>query len=322
MHPIRNEKDLDTLRRSVSAYGAICAWTGHNLFEKLADREPRSASELGVHPRSLEITGMALMHLGLVNREGDRWSLSANGASLYQEGVLDTPGAEKLFTSYAQLDTIMETGRAAETTEGGVVETDVERARTFMNMLYRRSAQSVEEVARRIKPWLHDGDHILDVGGGHGRYGEALRERCGANITLFDRAVCVEIAKERFGDSQSYIAGDFMTDSLGGPYDGALLSNIVHGFSLEENRTLVRRLAACMKPGALLVFKDMFFGETGAQLEEAAMFGMTMLLFTREGRSFSAQEMTALAAEEGFEKVGVLPVPDCNFSLIVARRSA
>jgi hypothetical protein len=47
-----------------------------------------------------------------------------------------------------------------------------------------------------------------------------------------------------------------------------------------------------------------------------------MLLFTREGRSFSAQEMTALAAEEGFGKVGVLPVPDCNFSLIVARRSA
>ena len=35
MHPIRNEKDLDTLRRSVSAYGALCAWTGHNLFEKL-----------------------------------------------------------------------------------------------------------------------------------------------------------------------------------------------------------------------------------------------------------------------------------------------
>jgi len=177
-------------------------------------------------------------------------------------------------------------------------------------------------VARELKPLLNEGDHILDVGGGHGRYGEALRERCGAAITLFDRAVCVDIAKERFGDSQSYIAGDFMTDSLGGPYEGALLSNIVHGFSLDENRILFRRLADVTKPGGLLVLKDMFFGETGAQPEEAAMFGMTMLLFTREGRTFSAQEMIALAEDEGFEKVGVLPVPDCNFSLIVARRSA
>ncbi len=322
MRPIRNERDLDTLRRSLSAYAAVCAWSGKHLFEKLGDRVPRTASELGVHPRALEITGMALMHLGLVNRVGDKWCLSLTGQTLYQQGVLSQHNAQKIFTSYAQLDGIMDTGAPAESTEGGVVEDDPERSRNFMNMLYRRSAQSVEEVASQLKPWLQEGDHILDVGGGHGRYGEALRQRCGATITLFDRSVCVDIARERFGDSQSYIAGDFLTDSLGGPYDGALLSNIVHGFGLEENRRLFRRLAEVTKPGGLLVLKDMFFGETGAHPEEAAMFGMTMLLFTREGRSYSAQEMTTLAAEEGFEKVAVLPVPDCHFSLIVARRSA
>jgi len=320
MRTLHTEKDLDSLRRSVAAYGAICAWSGHNLFEKLADRVPRTAHELGVHPRALEITGMALMHLGLVNRDGDRWTLSATGADLYRDGALGTPPAEQIFTSYAQLDGIMESGAPARTTEGGVVETDPERARTFMNMLYRRSARSVEEVARALRPHMQDGEQWLDVGGGHGRYGEALRERCGAQLTLFDRSVCVDMARERFGDSQQYLHGDFMTDALGGPYDGALLSNIVHGLGLEENRTLFRRLGDVIKPGGLLVLKDMFFGENGAQPENAAMFGMTMLLFTREGRSYSVREMVSLSEDAGFEEAGVLAVPDCNFTLVLARR--
>ena len=320
MKPIRTEKDLDTMRRTVAAYSALCAWAGKGLFATLSDRQPRNAVELGVHPRSLEITGMALQHLGLVNRAGEQWSLSATGAALYNQGALNASTAEVFFGPYTQMDRIMETGIAGQTTEGGVVEDDEDRARGFMDMLYRRSAISVVEMSRALSPFLHSKAHWLDVGGGHGRYGEALRDQGGVDVTLFDRSVCVNIARERYGDTQSYIAGDFMTDPLGGPYDGALLSNIVHGLGYEENRTLFERLSGAIRPGGRMVLKDMFFGDVGSQPEEAAMFGMTMLMFTREGRSYSLSEMSQLCQETGFGTPQVLALPDCGFTLLVAER--
>ena len=51
------------------------------------------------------------------------------------------------------------------------------------------------------------------------------------------------------------------------------------------------------------------------------MFGMTMLLFTREGRSFSVAEMREAAQSAGFDGMGCYPVPDCQFTLLVARRN-
>src|SRR5690606_9520379 len=105
----------------------------------------------------------------------------------------------------------------------------------------------------------------------------------GHRATLFDKAVCVDFARELHGEALEYRVGDFFRDDLGGPYDAALLSNIVHGFSLDENRSLITRLAKALKPGGYLVMKDMFIDDLGADPENAVTFGMTMLLYTQGG---------------------------------------
>ncbi len=322
MLPIQSEQDLKQLRRSVATYAALCAWQSQGIFDRLAhSKTPQSAASLAMDERALEITGAVMAHLGLAQQDAQgAWSLTARGAQLQHEGALERTLSQPFMQLSGRLDETLRDGGPLEITEGGVVEADPERSRRFMEMLYRSSAQSVEEVARALTPHVEPGLAVLDLGGGHGRYGHTLSQRLDARVTLVDKEVCIALARERYADSQQYLAGDFMTMDLGGPYDLALLSNIVHGFGPAENQQIFSQLASCVRPGGLVVLKDMFLDERSGGSEVAAVFGVQMLLCTREGRSYSRRAMADLLDVTGFDWVDAIEVPSCNFSLLLARR--
>jgi SAM-dependent methyltransferase len=239
-------------------------------------------------------------------------------------GVLPIGKHWEGFDNLTRLPTVLDEGGPvldrkgrSRVTSGGVVEEDPDRTRAFMDMLYRRSDVAAAETARLLAPWATHG-HCLDLGGGHGRYGHELT-RHGIAVTLFDRALCCEIAKERYGDALATRAGDFMEDELGGPYDLVLMSNIVHGCSPDELAVLLAAVRAAMNPGGRLAIKDMFLDATMASPEAAALFGLTMLMYTAGGRSYARQEMVDSLQAAGFPEVDFIDVPDQRFSLILAR---
>jgi len=296
------------------------------LFRALADGGPLAAEELPGDPRALSISAGMLTHLGLLTYDGRRWGLTLSGRALLDGGALNLSGAEGALGDMSRLDPVLRDGgpvRGADgtsrVTEGGVREHDKEGAQAFMNMLYRR-ADSVHDVAAAMVDRLGEGAHVVDIGGGHGRYGEALLDR-GARVTLLDRPVIVDIARERYADRLTYRTANFLEDELGGPYDGALLSNIVHGLGPQENLGLFQRLARSLRPGGLIVLKDMFVDELGAHPEEATFFGLTMLMYTREGSSYGVGEMSELLGSAGFEGVELQVHVDERYTLLMARRA-
>jgi 2-polyprenyl-3-methyl-5-hydroxy-6-metoxy-1,4-benzoquinol methylase len=188
-----------------------------------------------------------------------------------------------------------------------------------MQMLYQRSAAAARTTVVAVRSRLPGAAEILDVGGGHGRYGAELAE-AGYAVTLFDRPVCVAIARERYGDRIQYRAGDFMVDALGGPYDAALLSNIVHGFGFEENRTLLQHLRPALKPGGLVLVRDMFLDDYRAHPTEAAFFNLTMLMYTREGRVYPRREFCRLLETCGYRTTAEVVYHDSGHALLIAAR--
>lgn len=318
---ILEERDLDGLRRQTLVYAALCSWSSAGLFEALADGTSRRAQALGVSVRGLEVTGQMLRGIGLVECSSEGWSLSAQGVDLQKKNALEIRGPEQFFSTLARVEDALVTGMPVRRTEIGVVDSDPQLTREFLEMLYRRSRESVVETANLLVPVLSPGDKVLDLGGGHGRYGEALQEHCGAEVTLLDLPVSIGSAKDRYGPAQHYIEGDFMQCDLGGPYDAALLSNVVHGLGPDQLRILLPRLAECLVPGGLLVLKDMFI-DGGCSPGIAESFGMEMLLATAEGRSYSVPQIIDLVAAAGFGAPQCHPVIHCDFSLLMFRRSA
>jgi SAM-dependent methyltransferase len=210
-------------------------------------------------------------------------------------------------------------GTAILETDIGVVEDDPEGVKEFMDMLYRRSDVPAIHSAACLADWLEPGAKVLDLGGGHGRYAKAFVD-VGFTATLFDKGICVDIARERHGDEFAVIAGDFHTDDLGGPYDAIFLSNIVHGLDEVANQALIERLADALAPGGRLVVKDFFAEGSGLQPEGAVVFGMVMLMFTQGGRTYTVGEMQDMLALAGLSPAEVVQVTDQGYDLVVGRR--
>lgn len=336
MEPVRGEADLLRVRRYASAWAVFCAWATGGQLKALADGQPRPLSALPGDPRALRVTAPILGHLGLLVRSegpaGELWGLSHTARELSHANAL-SPGTAPL-DELARLPIVLAEGGPVPGADGvrrphigGVRPDDAEASRSFLEMLHRRSGPAADETARVIAaavgPSVSQGGRALDLGGGHGRYGVALAAR-GFKVTLLDQPLVVEIARERNGDLLRYKAGNFDTDGFGpedagGVYDAVLASNIVHGMGPASVARLIRQLRAVVRPGGVLVFKDMFIDDTGVGPEPGVLFGLTMLMQTSEGRSYSSSELGVWLEQAGFTVREHVAMADQGYALLVAR---
>ena len=311
--------------RGAKLVAVVAAWSELGIFETLAAaRDPVELAALPGDPRAVELTAAVLVHAGLLDGDGRAWKLSATGRQLFERGELPTPRNLEWLADLARMGEVLREGgpvRAADgtskATRGGVRPEDAERTRSFLDALYRRSADSAADTASWIACRVQDRTSALDLGGGHGRYAHELGLR-GMNPTLFDLPLPAELARERFGDDIRVLAGDYKLDPLGGPYGVALLSNIVHGEDAAANESLIRKVAGELEPGGWLVIKDMFLDEQGRDPENAAFFNTTMLYYTEGGRSYSLRDARVWCVSAGLADFDAIAVD--GFTLAFARK--
>jgi 2-polyprenyl-3-methyl-5-hydroxy-6-metoxy-1,4-benzoquinol methylase len=325
MNKIRTEEDLFSMKRSAGGLAVLDAWIAIGALHALADG-PKPLDALPGDRRALELTAPILAHLGLLVGDGHRWALSRSARELIDRQVLH-PRWEVSGTlgDLSRLRAVIKNGGPVCDangnplhTMGGVIPDNKEQTAEFMSLLWRLSDQTCTELLEWTVPRLKPGAKILDLGGGHGRMALEFA-KTGFSATVFDQPVCIDIARQRHGVKLSYIAGDFHVDALGGPYDAALLSNIVHGESLDANAALLRRLRAHLRPDGLLVIKDLFIDDLGDNPERAVFFGLLMLCYTRAGQSYQLGSYLQLLDETGFSDPDVVTLD--SYQLVFATKS-
>lgn len=325
MNPIQDEGDVIRLARSAWALSVITAWHELGLFAQLKNHGgPMRLEELPADLRALELTAPILAHVGLLEGGGGRWKLSKPARVMIDRNEMPTERNLSWLGDLSRIREVLRQGGpvkgqdgSSRISSGGVRSDDEEGNRRFMDMLRRRADTSADAVADWVAPKLEDRSHIIDVGGGHGRFAKAFVDR-GHHVTLFDMDAIVALARERYGEALSYRVGDFHDDDFGSAYDAALLSNIVHGESDAANANMFRRLFVALRPGGWLVIKDMFIDEQGRDPESAVFFGLTMLFYTGAGRSWSLHQVTRWCDAAGFESPEVISMT--GFSLVFARK--
>jgi SAM-dependent methyltransferase len=121
---------------------------------------------------------------------------------------------------------------------------------------------SAEEVVKRL-PVPPGSTSMLDIGGSHGYYSVcACRRYTGLRATILDLLQAIEhaapiLAREGMGQRVSHRAGNALSDELGqDAWDVVFLSQLVHHFTDEQNRDLLKRIARALKPGGVCVLLD------------------------------------------------------------------
>jgi ubiquinone/menaquinone biosynthesis C-methylase UbiE len=290
------------------------------IFTALSDEELTAeevSAKIGANEKGLN----ALTAMGLLEHGDSRYKNTGFSRSHLAK---DAPGYIgyiimhhfHLVDAWAKLHEAVVLGRPVEKRFHGE---EVERE-SFQMGMFNLAMAIAPTIAASVN--LEGRQHLLDLGGGPGTHAIHF---CLANpqlkATIYDHKTTEPFAKKttkRFGVAGriNFVAGDFNTDPIDGPYDVAWLSQILHSNSLEECQKLIEKTMQALEPGGLILVHDFFLNDSLDGPLFPALFSMNMLL-NNHGRSYSEKEVSALMQQAGARDIQRLQFKGPNDSAIL-----
>lgn len=195
----------------------------------------------------------------------------------------------------------------------------------FIAAMHERAMPQASEFIRELD--LSEIKRTLDIGAGSGAYTIALlRARPDIHAVCFDLPEVIPltrkyIEKEGLLSRVEFLSGDFTCNSLGSGYDLVLLSAVIHMQSLEKNLKLFRRIHSTLNENGTLVIQDFIMEKNRLLPEAGVLFALNMVVNTRDGDTFTADELHITLEQAGFSSSGQIRFMENGPSLMVARKS-
>jgi hypothetical protein len=324
---------------TISAYHrteALRAAIELDLFSQIALGR-RTAEELATAcqaaPRGIRILADFLAIIGFLQKQGDRYELTADTkvfldrkSPAYLGGTLRfllDPGMRKCFD---ELPAAVRRGGTAISDEGTVSHDNpiwVEFARA-MGPLMQMPAQ--------LLAGLIGGDtgkplRVLDIAAGHGLFGIAVATRYSqAHITALDWANVLAVAGEnaRRADVASRHAlrpGSAFDVDWGGPYDIVLLTNFLHHFDAPTCEQLAAKAYAALAPDGRALTLEFIPEPDRITPPATATFALVMLATTAHGDAYTFAELQAIFARAGFSRSEFHALPPTTQQAVVSYKS-
>jgi hypothetical protein len=291
------------------------------------------ATRLNAAPRALGIHLGMLAALGFLERHEGRWRATAATrtwlhpqAEGYQGPLLH--GYRRTQSLHAQLLATLRPEVQADRHESAVAEWErgemssefAQLITAYMNAHSRAAAKAVG-----VQPLFAQVRSVLDVGGGSGVFSiEIAKSQPALRATVMEiAAVCAEadryIAAAGMAQRIRTEAVNMFTQAWPSDYDAHFLSNILHDWSDDTCRLLLKKSFDALPSGGRIVLHEMLMDDDGCGPLPAAAFSLLMLLGTR-GRQYSLPELRGFLEPAGFRDVEAFSTGGGYYSLVVARK--
>ncbi len=198
----------------------------------------------------------------------------------------------------------------------------IEFARSMAPMM-AMPAEAIAKLAGAEKgaPWK-----VLDIAAGHGLFGIAIaRQNPNATIVAVDWPRVLEVAREHAvsaGVASRYqvLPGSAFEVEFGEGYDIVLLTNFLHHFDQPTCETLLRKVAAALKPGGRAITFEFVPNEDRVSPPMAAAFSMVMLGTTESGDAYTFSEFDRMLRNSGFGASELHPLPPSPGQVIISHK--
>ncbi|MFE9748117.1 methyltransferase [Saccharothrix saharensis] len=310
---------------------AVAAAAELGIADLLADG-PLDTAELaartGSRPDKLRRVLAYLAGLGVLGRDGERWSLTEVGTLLRG----DVAGSQRdlariygglFYRSFSGLEHAVRTGESGFRHVYGAQPFEHFAANPADARLFE-GAMAAGTAFLGLVPGLldlPDTGTVVDVGGGDGRLLDlVLAAGPGLRGVLFDRPHVAGAAAEvlaRHGARASVVAGDFFHDPVPAGADLYLLSRIMHDWDDERCSTILRNVRAAMAEGATLAVVERPIQDDPRTLLPLA-FNVHMMVNTVQGGERTTEEHRNLLAANGFALEDIRELP-LDMAVLVAR---
>ncbi len=291
---------FDTLASGPMAVAAVSAATGASV-------------------RGLASIMNALTGLGLLTRTDDGiFALTPESAAFLVStkpsflGGLYKHMSRQLIPSWLSLSDVVRTGKPPRGVHGDA-DASSEFFQQFVADIFPLSYGPARVAAEALGlRTLTAPYRVLDVGAGSGVWGIAFAQASPhVEVTALDWPKVLDIASglaERFGVAGRFhrLEGDLRTTDLGAGYQAATIGHILHGEGAVHSRDLLRRVFDALAPGGSVVIAEFLVSQDRRGPAIGLLFGVTMLVNTEEGDTFSFEEIAAWLTEAGFVNARML----------------
>lgn len=269
---------------------------------------------LGLHPRARRDFLDALVALGMLNRDSERYANTAEtelfldrAKPSYLGGMLEMANA-RLYPFWGRLTEALQTGQPQnEARTGGdffaALYDDPERLRQFLHAMTGLSMGASVEIAKRFR--FADYGTVLDVGCAEGGL---LVQVALAHPHLRGIGLDLPAARDAYeefvrlhglADRLEFRAGDFFSDDLPAA-DVVVFGHILHDWSLDEKKRLLRKgYDALPQGGALIVFESII-DDDRSENAFGLLMSLNMLIETPAGFDYTAADCQEWMREIGF----------------------
>jgi ubiquinone/menaquinone biosynthesis C-methylase UbiE len=290
------------------------------------------AQRCGASERGTRILCDFLTIMGMLTKENNAYGLTLDSSVFldkrspaYLGGATEFLCDPKLTAGSKDIAGAVRTGGTTLQNDGTIAPDNdiwVNFARAMAPMM----AMPAQLMANLVDPAADRPLKILDIAAGHGLYGLAFATKnAQAEITALDWAAVVEVAKENaakagVADRYKTIPGSAFDVDFGTGYDLVLITNFLHHFDPPTNEILLRKVHASLADGGRAVTLEFVPNDDRVTPPEAATFSMMMLTSTPSGDAYTFAELEKMAANAGFSKSTVHPLPPSIQTVVISEK--
>jgi SAM-dependent methyltransferase len=263
------------------------------------------AARTGLAPRAARISANAMVALGLLERDADRYRNGATVAAfLTGQGPADLRPFLRFWDriSYPAWERFAQAlARGPSTEIFDLDDEDKQIAAAGIEAILTGPATALPKAFDFIPH-----RRLLDIGGGTGSWSILLARRYPhLRATVLELPVVADVAGKRIADAGlssriDVVTGDAMTGDLPTGYDVFLVANLMHYWSPEQNRELLERIRGAAGSDAHLLLADFWTDPTHTQPVVAALMAGEFALLLRNGDVYSAQEVRDWLSDTGW----------------------
>jgi O-methyltransferase domain/Dimerisation domain len=292
------------------------------LFSVLAEEPldaPTLCRKLALHPRGAHDFFDALVALGMLEREGGRYSNTAatqrylvRGNPDYIGGIIEMANT-RLYGFWGSLTEALRTGQPQnEAKQGGdlfgKLYADPERLAIFLKGMTGVSRPIARQLAARVD-WSRS-KSVIDIGTAEGvvpiTIAQSHPNLVGGGFDLPPVRPVFEghVRAEGLSDRLRFYPGDFFKDPLP-TADVLVMGHILHDWDVATKAQLLAKAHAALPKGGVLIVYDMMIDDDRRTNATGLLMSLNMLIETRGGFDYTGADCAGWMREAGFAAVRI-----------------